>query len=507
MNEYFNLSYAFENIVRKFPDNTALKYNDTEVTYRALDKRACELVTFLQEHGVKQGDIVAIGSSKKVDDYALMLACLKSGVIYTHFDIESPIQRSSKMLLSCNVKYVASAEFCQDTLDVAQAISANYLRLSDTKSANCARKFNDLSKDIDGHSVAYIMFTSGSTGLPKGVAISHQNLLNFIAWTSKRFAITDQDVFAHLSPLYFDNSVFDFYSAMFNGACLSPVSRKLLASPKPLVDLVTEMKCTIWFSVPTLLIYLMTMRVLSRNVLTSIKTFIFGGEGFPKPELKKLFETYSEQAELVNVYGPTECTCICSSYSITIDDFEDMSTLAPLGQINENYSYLILDEGKAASKGELCLLGPLVGLGYYNRLDNREGAYSSGSDYGHFNKPMYRTGDLVHEHEGTLHFVGRADNQIKHLGYRIELEEIENSINEVNGIGQCVVVYKRVNDRYGKIVAFVKRENQDLDSSGLLSEVKEKLPSYMLPNDIRFVEDFPVNPNGKVDRKLLTSSL
>ncbi len=265
-----------------------------------------------------------------------------------------------------------------------------------------------LMQKVDGSAIAYVMFTSGSTGIPKGVAVTHQNVLHFISWGQQYFGISDQDNFANLSPMYFDNSVFDFYVALFSGASLSPVHRMTMTSPYELVAYVNQMQCNIWFSVPSLLIYLMATKAMTAKALPMLRRIVFGGEGYPKVELKKLYDLFSGQAKLVNVYGPTECTCICSAYSLQDGDFQEMDGLPPLGQLNPNFDYRILDDQERdADAGELCLIGPNVAAGYFNDLERSAASFFMLTEPQRFMKRMYRTGDLVREVQGVLHFVGR----------------------------------------------------------------------------------------------------
>jgi D-alanine--poly(phosphoribitol) ligase subunit 1 len=359
---------------------------------------------------------------------------------------------------------------------------------------------------VDGATIAYIMFTSGSTGLPKGVAVTHQNVLHFIAWGKDCFGVTPADNFANLSPMYFDNSVFDFYVGLFSGASLSPVYRDVMTRPYDLVAHVENMACTIWFSVPSLLIYLMTMKALRPGGLPKLRTISFGGEGYPKAEQKKLYALFTPQARLVNVYGPTECTCICSAYPLSDADFDDLNGLPPLGTLNPNFDYRIVDdEEKDAAEGELLLIGPNVASGYFNDAERTAAAFHTLQERDRYGKRMYRTGDLVREVDGQLHFIGRKDNQVKHMGYRIELEEIEHALGLQPGVAQAAVVYHRTNAAYGKLVAFVA--GTDLEEKALQAGLAQRLPDYMIPGKIVVQEHLPKNPNGKVDRQQLKAWL
>jgi D-alanine--poly(phosphoribitol) ligase subunit 1 len=351
------------------------------------------------------------------------------------------------------------------------------------------------------------MFTSGTTGKPKGVAVTHQNLLHFIAWGEKTYQVTSNDNFANLSPLYFDNSVFDFYVGLFNGASLTPVQGELLTKPLDLIKFIERMECSIWFSVPSLLIYLSTMKVFGRANLNSLRIITFGGEGFPKSELKKIYDKYNDRIRFVNVYGPTECTCICSSYDISESDFENLNELPSIGKISQNFSYIILDDqNKRSHIGELCLMGPNVALGYYREPERGEGVFLDYSDENHYMNKMYKTGDLVEEVSGLLHFKGRKDNQIKHMGYRIELEEVEIALSGLESIDQAAVLYVRQKSSHGKIIAFVS-SRLHIDPNKIKKGLLPLLPSYMIPNQLIILERLPKNANGKIDKVELKNYL
>lgn len=510
---FFNLGSNFMEVAATWRDRPALRYPDNQYSYADLTQWVESLAVFLLSAGIRSGDVIAIGNNKHPLSYALMLAALRLGIPYVNIDLASPRARNARILEVSGAthlffddpRYALEMQaLARDRACTLEALNFDVLPAVSPADRQTQQR---LMEKVDGATIAYVMFTSGSTGTPKGVAVTHENVLHFITWGQQYFGIGARDNFANLSPMYFDNSVFDFYVALFSGASLSPVHREIMASPYELVAHVARMECNIWFSVPSLLIYLSATKAITAQTLPALRRIVFGGEGYPKAELKKLYDMFSGQAALVNVYGPTECTCICSAYALQNGDFDSLDGLPPLGQLNPNFDYCILDEEeREADAGELCLIGPNVAAGYFNDLERSAASFFTLTEPRRFMKRMYRTGDLVREVEGVLHFVGRKDNQIKHMGYRIELEEIEHTLAKLPSVSQAAVIYQRTNAAYGKLVGFVA-SSTDMDDQDLRKALGEFLPEYMVPSRIIVRTELPKNANGKVDRQQLRASL
>lgn len=510
---HHNLAHLLDELLAKHAARPALCYAEGDHTFRELSGWIDLLAALLLSRGLRRGDVIAIGHDKHALSYALMLAAIRLGVAYVNIDVASPIARTSRILQVSAPKllFYDDPAYQVDMNELATTEGCELLLL-DPSALPTASKVDrehqrQCSRLVDGATIAYIMFTSGSTGVPKGVAVTHQNVLHLIAWGHERFGITERDNFANLSPMYFDNSVFDFYVGLFCGASLSPIHRGLLTKPYELVPYVSARACTIWFSVPSALMYLMAVKAIAPGTLTHLRAIVFGGEGYPKVELKKLYDLFSDQATLVNVYGPTECTCICSAHTLESDDFQDLEGLPTLGYLNPNFDHRILDEDDSdATEGELCLIGPNVAAGYFNDLERTAVAFHTITDANRFMKRMYRTGDLVKEVDGQLHFVGRKDNQIKHMGYRIELEEIENALVRLPQVDQAAVVYHRSQAAYGKLVAYVACTTE-VEGKALLQALGKLVPDYMVPAKLIVMPKLPKNANGKVDRQHLRALL
>lgn len=510
-----DLGKAFRAVAAQRGDALALRLPDgTVCSYARLLELSEGIARRLISMGVRRGDVVGIFHSKQADGYAAMLACLSIGAPYVNLDEDNPPERLGRILASCNpVLVLVDGPVSSPALQACKCHGIEVRMLSPLWVCNHTNSSAAIPSDqVIGSDIGYLMFTSGSTGVPKGVAISHAQVINFVAWARSEFSITSDDVISNVNPMYFDNSVFDFYAALFNGATLAAIPRSSLRDARSLVQQVREMGCTIWFSVPSLLIYLITTRSLAKDAWPAVRALVFGGEGYPKPELRKLFDMFGDRARLVNVYGPTECTCICSAYDICDRDLSDLKGYPPIGRLAANFRGLLLVGDTPVTLGEvgeLCLLGPNVGLGYFNDPQRTVQSFVSNPCCVTHRESMYRTGDLMRfdTEDMLLHFVGRVDNQIKHMGYRIELEEIEAALALSPGVSQCAVIYKRVRSQFGNLFAYVASSSSTLDADSLLESLRTQLPPYMIPTHLEIRSELPKNPNGKIDRQRLADDV
>ncbi len=507
-----NLSFYFKKVVENNPNKIAIKSTSFgKLSYRELDEYSNSCALQLLSFRKNKNDMLCISGTKFNSTFCYMLAAIKIGMPYAILDPENPTDRLEKIISRCAPRIILVDNSLKNKISSFVSLKPDIYLVElprNIKECKISRtKTLEGSSEPDGSTPAYIMFTSGSTGFPKGAVIPHENVVNFINWCKEEFSITSEDVLTNVNPLYFDNSVFDFYVSLWSGATLVPIEKELTIIPKGLIQELDLQKCTSWFSTPSLLVYLSTMKVLNAQNLTHLKRFIFGGEGYPKPKLKQLFDLYSHRIKFFNVYGPTETTCICSSYVVSAKDFKDTTGFCPLGEMAKIFDYKILNENltlaHTGETGELFLLGPNVGKGYYNDQEISQKVFIQDPTQNLKAQIGYKTGDLVslNPQDGLIYFKGRADHQIKHMGYRIELEEIEAAINEISLVNEVAVVHCLKNG-LSQIIASISTKAV-LEEQDIINSLKIALPTYMIPTRFEFLETLPKNQNGKIDRKQL----
>jgi amino acid adenylation domain-containing protein len=363
-------------------------------------------------------------------------------------------------------------------------------------------------KNIDTD-IAYILYTSGSTGTPKGVTISHLNILNYIEWAVGYFDIRSEDKIFCTAPFHFDMSTFDIYTTLKIGASLVIAPENIHLFPPKLLDLMEKENVTLWKGVSSLLMYLSKTGCLKEDRISSLRKILFAGEILPTKHLIRWMEKFPNKM-FFNVYGPTEATGISTCYPV--DQIpKNGNEIVPIGKPCANTEIFLLKDGgfpvEDGEIGELCIRGSGLSPGYWNDEEKTNNFFGRSS---HRNMPsdrFYRTGDLARMRtDGNYEYIGRIDFQIKHMGYRIELYEIEKALISLEEIHHAVVLLlDSPQSDISELIAFIE-VNGEIDPKEIAGKLRDHLPAYMMPGRIIPIEKIPLTDRGKTDREALRSS-
>jgi D-alanine--poly(phosphoribitol) ligase subunit 1 len=497
-----NLWNAFQRTIDTRDSAVALALAGGDVTFRELEDDALRCASWLATlapNGLREGQVVALQMPKVRATFALWLACLRQGLVYSFLDERNPAGRTAQILERLRPSLLVT------TTDASNAFGVT-VRLSDGEAPwqNVAR--SDLPAGrVHGLSPAYVMFTSGSTGEPKGAVIPHQGISSLMRWIQRWIPSPADERFSNLNPLHFDNSVFDLYCGLLNGATLVPVDTGALHNPLAWAQALRRGRATVAFAVPTLFMTLDRLRLLSPESLPDLRVCLFGGEGFPIDALRRFHAAFAGRARLVNVYGPTETSCICSSLEVDAPSLAAAANgFVSLGRMHDDFTHAILDDNQhpvaRGDTGELWIGGSNVGLGYFANPEETARRFRQDPQQNLYRATWYRSGDLVREDaDGLLWFQGRTDNQVKVRGHRIELEEIDLALEALPQVLRAVAVVVTGADGPEIQAAVSGREPISLEAIG--AHCAGALPAYMRPARIVQLDTLPENANGKVDRR------
>jgi len=497
-----NLWEAFEQVAAQRTDAAALVFGNNTVSFTKLHQDALHCAGWLANKGIKRNSVVVLQLPKRRETYVLWLSCLHQGAIYVFLDPQNPTYRTQRTLERIRPALLVTMGEALNPFGATEHMSEveNSFWFSEQEKTLSA----PVAAQVHGLSPAYIMFTSGSTGEPKGAVIPHQGILSLMRWVRSLIPQPFQQRFSNLNPLHFDNSVFDLYGGLLNGATLVAVETGQLHNPSAWVRRLRDNEVSVVFAVPTLFLTLDRMRLLTPKSLPEVHTFLFGGEGFPIETLKRFYNVFSDKARLVNVYGPTETSCICSSLEVDSIALEDAGNgFVSLGRMHRDFEYMILDENdvpcQPGEQGELWIGGANVGLGYYANPIETNRCFVQDSQQSHYRSTWYRSGDIVREDSsGLVWFLGRVDNQVKVRGHRIELEEIDFVLEAISEVTRAVAV--TIEGENGPEIQAVFSAHVTLEHDVMRAHCQLYLPKYMQPTRFVQVEALLQNANGKVDR-------
>ncbi len=491
-----------------FPDKLAVYDENGSITFREFRRKsqaiARELLKMKEENGLVGRQPVAVYMEKGLEVLVSFMGTAYAGCFYSPIDVEMPEARVNKILEILHPQIVITTAALKSSFEKFHYKGAFLIYEQINPEVEDEALIARVEKTIIDTDLLYVLFTSGSTGVPKGVSISHRSVMDYIDWVTDTFSITAEDTFGNQAPFYFDNSILDIFTCIKTGATLYIIPKKLFFQPVPLLEYIKEHEINTIFWVPSALIVVSKLKAF-RNVdlKDTLKQVLFCGEVMPNKQLN-IWRKYLPDVVYANLYGPTEITDACTYY-IVDREFGDEEPL-PIGIPMENTEILVLNDQEELVKGdeigELCVRGTSLAMGYYNNPEKTRAAFVQNPLNRAVPEMIYRTGDLVKYNEyGELIYLSRKDFQIKHLGHRIELGEIETAVSSLEEVTLCCCLY---DEKRQKIVLFI---DADLNRESIKERLKQLVPDYMIPGKVIYLSHMPINGNGKIDRVKLKEYL
>ena len=514
-NYIHNILELLERSAERFPDRPAFGDPEKDITFRELVRKARAAGELLAAD-VPSESPVAFYLEKSVDAVIAMFGAVYAGGFYSFIDVRQPAARAQKVLdvlepavLITDEENAEKAEelsfggrriLLKDLLEQVGRTPSGQKEPLPLLSPVLAR----IRSAMTDTAPLYVNFTSGSTGTPKGVAVCHRSVIEFIAHFAPLFQVTEEDIFGNQAPFDFDVSVKDIYSGLYTGAKVQIIPREYFSNPTQLMDYLCEKKTTILIWAVSAMCFVSIMNALDYRIPETVRAVGFSGEVMPIKQLN-VWKKYLPDAMYVNLYGPTEITCNCTYYVLDPGKEYGLEEVIPAGTAFENEKVFLLDEenqevdpSDLSGEGEICVGGTCVALGYYRDPERTAAAFVQNPLNDRYPERIYRTGDIGrYDADGNLVYVSRKDFQIKHLGHRIELGEVEADTMARDGVSRACCIYDAKKKR---LILFYTGER---DKKDLEKELKEILPPFMVPNKTIRLEEMPLNKNGKIDRHAL----
>jgi amino acid adenylation domain-containing protein len=513
-----SLVHLLERSIRAYPDRIAVSVpGGRALTYAELDRASATVARELVARGVTRGARVGVLVPKSAEAVAGVWGALRAGAAYVPIDRMAPPARAAAVAENCGMAAILGSVETAGTVEAVRRAVPGIAAIEihpGVRSEGSPRAGALPSPNV--RDLAYILYTSGSTGVPKGVMVSHGAALSFAEWGAWRFDVGPDDVVSNHAPLHFDLSTFDLFSSAAAGARVVVVDEETARFPMASGELLESEKISVWYSVPGALRRMLRMGRLGERPLAGLRTVLFAGEVYPADELRALQGALGPAVSLYNLYGPTE-TNVCTYWKVPPAGDWDFAAI-PIGIDCENCEGVVVDgdlkpvpDGEV---GELLMRGGTLMEGYWGDPDLTRAGFVRDFLHTELSDRLYRTGDLVRRQpDGTYSFHGRRDHRVKVRGYRVELGEIETALHRTGELGDGAVVAAEVDGPEGRdheLVAFLvappgAAEKSALEA-GLRRRLAETLPKYMIPGRFVFVPALPLTSTGKVDRQALRAA-
>lgn len=512
--------YTLPQIIKKssnlFPQHDAFRFGNKSLSYTELSDKMNQLANVLIDHEVQRGDRIGVFLNRSLETAIAIYGILNAGAVFVPMDPQAPLARNRFLLADCNIQYLITnpaqkrslkALLTEKTpLKALIGIDVDWPVTSVSWAEVFKQDKQDPAVNILESDLAYIMYTSGTTGQPKGIMHTHYSGLSYAKLSKALYDVKENDRVGNHSPLHFDISTFGYFSSPLAGATTVIISDAHTKMPASLSQLIEKEALTIWYSVPLALTQILHKGILEERDFSALRWVLFGGEPFPTKHLLSLMKRLP-QAQFSNVYGPAEVNQ-CTYYTIPEDLEEDKPI--PLGEIWDNTEMLIVNQEDqlvaSGEQGELLIRSATMMSGYWKQPALTEkGFYKQKQPNSSFEHTFYRTGDLVKvDARGLLLFLGRKDRQIKTRGFRVELDEVEAAVLNLQMIQACAVFPVKNQDEGFLIEALiVLKDKLASDEKAIKDELAKVLPTYAIPHRIRFSTKIPRTAAGKVNHKLL----
>lgn len=498
------------------PDKAAFSYSGAELTYAELDEASNQLAHALADQGLAKHDRVGIFMHKGLDLPVAIYGILKAGAVFVPLDATAPPERLSFMIRDCGIAHLISNDDCNAVLcqiDAPHPLSL-YGVSKDTPHTGISwadiRSYprDPIVLQLIDQDLGYIMYTSGSTGEPKGMMHTHHGSITYANWGARHVGLSANDRVASHAPLHFDLSIFDFFSTLRVGGTVVLVPEAITKFPASWTQYIQSERISVVFTVPYTLIDMLQRGAMDKRDLSSLRWILFGGEPFPPKHLRSLMAAIPD-VRFTNVYGPAEAPS-CTCYDIPTDEPLSDEPI-PIGRVSANSADLIVDgqdvECATGQEGELCIRSSTLTRGYWNRPDLNANVFLHRDSFGPFPARYFRTGDLVVRHsDGLMRFRGRKDRLVKTRGHRVELDEVEAAMTAHPGIVEAAAF--AIPDAQGSktiFAAVIIDSANPVDLTTIFRHTRAKLPTYAVPAEIKITTAFPRTSGGKVDRRQLAA--